>query len=64
MRSPAVVALVASLFVTWADPAAAGNAVLGPGTTLYVNPASSTQQAAAKLEGQARADALLLAGLT
>jgi endoglucanase len=63
MRSSAVVAaLAASLFITWADPAAAGNAVLGPGTTLYVNPTSSTQQAAAKLEGQARADALLLAG--
>src|SRR4051794_606651 len=64
MRSPAVVvaALAGSFFMTSADPAAAENAVLGPGTTLYVDPASSTQQAAAKLDGQARADALALAG--
>ena len=63
MRSPVVVvaALAGSLFAA-AVPATAGNAVLGAGTTLYVNPASSTQQAAAKLEGQARADALVLAG--
>ena len=43
-----------------ARPAPAEHAVLGPGTTLYVDPASSTQQAAARLEGQARADALVL----
>jgi endoglucanase len=61
MRSPAVIAaLVASALVSSADPVAAENAVLGPGTALYVDPASSTQQAAAKLEGPARADALLL----
>src|SRR5438132_1165460 len=65
MRSPAAVVtavLAGSLFVIPAAPAAAENAVLGPGTTLYVDPASSTQQAAAKLDGQARADALVLAG--
>jgi endoglucanase len=65
MRSPAAVVtavLAGSLFVISAAPAAAENAVLGPGTTLYVDPASSTQQAAAKLDGQARADALVLAG--
>jgi endoglucanase len=61
MRSAAVfaAALAGSFFVTPA-PADAENAVLSPGTTLYVNPASSTLQAAAKLDGQARADALLL----
>jgi endoglucanase len=64
MRSLAAVvaALAGSLFVISADPAAADNAVLGPSTTLYNNPASSTQQAAAKLDGQARANALLLGG--
>lgn len=66
MRSPAVAVVAAALggavFVTSAAPAAAENAVLGPATTLYVDPASSTQQAAAKLDGQARADALVLAG--
>ena len=61
MRSPTVV-VIAALLVTCADLAAAENAVLGPGTTLYVNPASTTQQAAAKLDGQARADALVLGG--
>jgi endoglucanase len=62
MRSPAAVvaAVAGSFLVTSAHPAAAGNAVLGPSTTLYVDPASSTQQAAAKLDGQARADALVL----
>ena len=63
MRSPAVVAaaaLAGSLFVTSAGPAAAENAVLGPSTALYVDPASSTQKAAAKLDGPARADALVL----
>jgi endoglucanase len=61
--SAAVFAALAGLwFVANAEPAAAGNAVLGPGTVLYVDPASSTQQAAAKLDGPARADALLLAG--
>src|ERR1043165_1054503 len=64
MGSPAVVAaLAASSLVGSVDPAAAENAVLGPGTTLYVDPASTTQQAAAKLDGQARADALVLAGI-
>src|ERR1043165_10227511 len=62
MGSPAVVAaLAASSLVGSVAPVAAENAVLGPSTTLYVDPASSTQQAAAKLDGQARADALLLA---
>src|SRR5947208_1014321 len=63
MRLPAAIiatALAGCFLVASADPAAADNAVLGPGTTLYVDPASSTQEAAAKLEGQARADALLL----
>src|SRR5262245_44976169 len=62
MRSPAVVAaaLAGSLFVISAGPAAAETAVLGTGTTLYVHPASTTQQAADKLDGQARADAQLL----
>ncbi|HET7506315.1 MAG TPA: glycoside hydrolase family 6 protein [Kofleriaceae bacterium] len=62
MRSPAllVAALAGSWFVIAAGPAAAENPVLGPGTTLYVDPASSTQQAAAKLDGAARADALVL----
>jgi endoglucanase len=66
MRSPVAAAVAAALggavLVTSATPAAADNAVLGPATTLYVDPASSTQQAAAKLDGQARADALALAG--
>ncbi|HEX3761684.1 MAG TPA: glycoside hydrolase family 6 protein [Kofleriaceae bacterium] len=65
MRSPAAVAaalLAGSWFVTVAHPAAAENAVLGPSTTLYVDPASTTQQAAGKLDGPARADALVLAG--
>jgi endoglucanase len=62
MRLPAAVVatLAGSVFVTLADPAAADNAVLGPATTLYLDPASTTQQAAAKLEGQAHADALVL----
>jgi cellulase/cellobiase CelA1 len=63
MRLPAavVVATLAGLaLVTSVDPAAAENAVLGPATTLYVDPASTTQQAAAKLDGQAQADALVL----
>ena len=66
MRSPAVVvvaALAGSWFVLSAGRVAAENAVLGPGTTFYVDPASTTQQAAAKLDGQARADALVLAGV-
>ena len=66
MRSPAAfvaAALAVSFIVASANPAAADNAVLGPGTTLYVDPASTTQQAAAKLDGQARADALVLAGI-
>ncbi|MGH9884883.1 MAG: glycoside hydrolase family 6 protein, partial [bacterium] len=61
LSAAVVAALVGLLFVAIADPVAAGNAVLGPGTVLYVDPASSTQQAAAKLDGQARADALILA---
>src|SRR5262245_61330269 len=64
MRLPVsvVAAALAGTFVvvSLADPAAAENAVLGPGTTLYVNPASTTVQAAEKLDGKARADALLL----
>jgi len=65
MRSPAVVvaALAGSWCVLSAGPDAADNAVLGPGTTFYVDPASTTQQAAAKLDGQARADALVLASV-
>jgi endoglucanase len=55
-------ALVGALLVASAGPAAAENAVLGPSTMLYIDPQSSTQQAAAKLDGQARADALVLAG--
>jgi endoglucanase len=63
MRSSAVVVVAAALAGSWfVRSAAAENAVLGPSTTLYVDPASSTQQAAAKLDGQARADALALAG--
>lgn len=66
MRSPAVVAVALTLggtfLVAAAAPAVADNAVLGPSTTLYVDPASTTQQAAARLDGQARADALVLAG--
>jgi endoglucanase len=64
MRSSAVVVVVAAALAgSWfVRSAAAENAVLGPSTTLYVDPASSTQQAAAKLDGQARADALALAG--
>lgn len=54
--------LIGCLITTLAAPAAADNAVLGPTTTLYIDPASSTQRAAAKLDGQARADALFLAG--
>jgi hypothetical protein len=44
MRSPAVVvaALAGSLFAS-VSPAVAENAVLGPTTTLYVDPASTTQ---------------------
>ena len=62
MRSPAatVVALAGSFVVTAAAPATAENAVLGPSTTLYVDPASTTLQAAAKLDAQARANALAL----
>src|ERR1044071_7197223 len=63
MRLPAAIiatALAGCFVVASAGRAAADNAVLGPGTTLYLDPASSTQQAAAKLDGQARADALLL----
>ncbi len=43
-----------------ASPAAAANDVLGPDTQLFVNPQSTTLQAATELEGQARADAQLL----
>src|SRR5262249_58938390 len=50
------------VFVARANRAAADNAVLGPSTTLYIDPASTTQQAAGKLDGQARADALVLGG--
>lgn len=57
-----VAGVVAGSLVGAAAPVAAENAVLGPSTTLYVDPASSTQQAAAKLDGAARADALVLAG--
>ena len=49
-----------------APSATAGGArhddVLGPGTTFYVNPDSTTLEAAEHLTGQARADAELLAG--
>jgi cellulase/cellobiase CelA1 len=61
--SAAVVAVLAgSWCVASAGLAAADNAVLGPTVTLYVDPASTTQQAAAKLDGPARSDAALLAG--
>jgi endoglucanase len=68
MRSPVVIAvtlaaaLAGSFLVTSVDPVAAENAVLGPGTTLHVDLASTAQQAAGKLAGQARVDALVLAG--
>jgi len=65
MRSPAstvvvAAALAGSFLVAPAPPAAADNTVLGASTTLYVDPASTTQQAAAKLDGPARADAATL----
>jgi endoglucanase len=44
------------------SPAVADNDVIDASTPLYVNPTSTTAQAAAALAGQARADAQLLAG--
>ncbi|PJJ71952.1 endoglucanase [Diaminobutyricimonas aerilata] len=43
-----------------AQPALAANDVIGPDDELFVNPQSTTLQAAATLDGQARADAQLL----
>lgn len=57
-------ALAATALVLTALPAtsaAAANDVVDPTTTFYVDPASTTAQAAAALSGQARADAQLLA---
>src|SRR5262245_15626093 len=61
VASLAAIALLVATLAS-AAPAAAANDVLGPSTTLYVNPVSTTAQAAAGLSGQARADAQLLAG--
>lgn len=59
----AVAALaVGALAVGSASAASAANDVVGPGTDLYVDFHSSTVEAAAGLDGQARDDALLLAG--
>src|SRR5258707_6877101 len=57
----AVMSLVLSAIVA-ASPASATNDVVDTSTKLYVNPTSTTAQAAAGLSGQARADAQLLAG--
>ena len=54
-------ALVTSALLT-STPASAANDVIDPSSRLYVNPVSTTAQAAAALSGQARADAQLLAG--
>lgn len=53
----------AALALGTAVPAQAANDVVAPGTELYVDPHSSTVEAAAGLTGQARADALLLASV-
>lgn len=66
-RTPVRAALAALAAAALALPAAgsawAANDVVGPGTELYVDPHSSTVEAAAGLTGQAQADALLLAGI-
>ncbi|WP_430647938.1 glycoside hydrolase family 6 protein [Agromyces sp. GXS1127] len=54
----AAVAVAAMLLS--ASPAHAANDVLSPEATLWTNPASTTVEAAAALDGDARADALLL----
>ncbi len=61
-RASAVLAATALTIggVAVAQPAAAANDVLGPGTELFVNPESSSLVAAAGLTGQARSDAQLL----
>ena len=56
-------AIAAAGLVLTVLPATAASADLGPGTTFYVDPASTTAQAAATLSGQARADAQLLASI-
>jgi endoglucanase len=65
-RRAGVAALAATALlltaITGAAPAVAANDVLDPSTKLYVNPVSTTAEAAAGLSGQARADAQLLAG--
>ncbi len=59
----ALAVLTAGALAVGAAPAAwAANDVVGPGTDLYVDPHSTTVEAAAGLTGQARDDALLLAG--
>ncbi|MEJ3405338.1 glycoside hydrolase family 6 protein [Rathayibacter sp. YIM 133350] len=55
----AAVAAVATLGLA-AAPAVAANDVLSPGTALYVDPHSTTLEAASTLTGQARTDAQLL----
>lgn len=61
LRVAAIIAIaaVATMGFT-AAPAAAANYVLGPGSALYVDPHSTTLEAAAGLSGQARTDAQLL----
>lgn len=63
LRSGGIAAGLAAALVTAtfaAGPAHAANDVLDPGAELWTNPSSTTLEAAAALEGQARADALLL----
>ena len=63
-RRAALAALAATALVLTALPvtsAVAANNVVDPSTTVYVDPVSTTAQAAAALSGQSRADAQLLA---
>jgi endoglucanase len=63
-RRAAGAVIAAAALVLTALPAtavSAANDVVDPGTEFYVNPVSTTAEAAAALSGQARADAQLLA---
>ncbi|MEN0128793.1 MAG: glycoside hydrolase family 6 protein [Brevundimonas sp.] len=65
-RRRLIVALSACALVVTAlggSPAWASNHVLDPATKLYVDPHSTTVEAARHLRGQAKKDALLLAGV-
>ncbi|GLI26984.1 hypothetical protein ARHIZOSPH14_12260 [Agromyces rhizosphaerae] len=63
LRAALAAAAALALATLAAQPAHAANDVLHPGAELWANPSSTTYEAADALTGDARDDALLLAGI-